>query len=135
MIDEIKKIEELIRRQTKLLDEIPVNIKEQKKSLIKNSLNTELDILYSKIKYDGKIRLFIFDIHIIKLCNDMSQYCVAHENEEENIFKEKLSKIGIKRIQLEDKTNMYYITDRQFLEYYNYNSIRVYSRYFDGYEC
>ena len=135
MIDEIKKIEELIRRQTKLLDEIPVNIKEQKKSLINNSLNTELDILHSKIKYDGKIRLFIFDVHIIKLCNDMSQYCVANENGEENIFKEKLSKIGIKRIQLEDKTNMYYITDRQFLEYYNYNSIRVYSRYFDGYEC
>jgi hypothetical protein len=93
-------------------------------------LNIELDILYSKIKYDGKIRLFIFEIHTINLCMDF----IRDKNEEETIFDTKLSKIGIKRTQLKDKTYMYYIDDKHLLNYYDYNSIRVYSRFYDGYE-
>jgi hypothetical protein len=135
MIEEIKRIEDLIRRKSKLLEEIPTNVKEQKIRMVKNSLNTELDILYSKIKYDGKIRLFVFDIYINKLCNNMPQYCVVKEGEEDTIFITKLSKIGIKRTQLEDKAYMYYVDDKNLLQYYDYNSIRVYSRYYDGYEC
>jgi hypothetical protein len=130
MIEEIKRIEDLIRRKTELLEDIPTNVKEKKISIVKNLLNIELDILYSKIKYDGKIRLFIFEIHTINLCIDF----IRDKNEEETIFDTKLSKIGIKRTQLKDKTYMYYIDDKHLLNYYDYNSIRVYSRFYDGYE-
>jgi hypothetical protein len=82
MIEEIKTIEDLIRRKTELLEDIPTNIKEKKVSIVKNLLNIELDILYSKIKYDGKIRLFIFEIYRINLCIDF----IHDKNEEKTIF-------------------------------------------------
>ena len=62
-IDMLLYIEDLILRKTELLEDIPTNIKEKKLVLLK----IELDILYSKIKYDGKIRLFIFEIYVLIL--------------------------------------------------------------------
>jgi hypothetical protein len=99
IIDEIKNLESRIRSKGQL-ENIPENIKDSKKSIDKNRLNISLDILYSCIKNDGKIRLFIFDIYNNKLCNDVS----ISEKKEEEIFDKMLSKLSIKRIQLEDKT-------------------------------
>jgi hypothetical protein len=122
MIEDIKKIETLIRLKTNLLEEIDKN-----KPLLtfENTLNTELDILYSKLKYNGKIRLFIFDI-FHKSFKDTNE-------EEDKKVDDKLFKIGIRKTQLKDKTFIYFIDDREFLQFYNYNNIRVYNRFYDGY--
>jgi hypothetical protein len=122
MIEDIKKIETLIRLKTNLLEEIDKN-----KPLLtfENTLNTELDILYSKLKYNNKIRLFIFDI-FHKSFKDTNE-------EEDKKVDDKLFKIGIRKTQLKDKTFIYFIDDREFLQFYNYNNIRVYNRFYDGY--
>jgi len=92
MIEDIKKIETLIRLKTNLLEEIDKN-----KPLLtfENTLNTELDILYSKLKYNNKIRLFIFDI-FHKSFKDTNE-------EEDKKVDDKLFKIGIRKTQLKDK--------------------------------
>lgn len=95
-----------------------------------NNVNEKIDILYSLIKYNGKIRLFIFNDYNLTIINGSQLNNDEIKKERKKIIDE-LKVIGIQTCILENENIMYYITaeNRYILNYIDYSQIRVYSRY------